>query len=116
LIGAASNYSELEGKAGGITMLFLIPSLVAFVTSRPNEHPFVTTTIGMIRMIAILPIPLGLIAGFVLITKGSQWILEAEAGIAAFFGLILLVGRLIDERKVRPDLNEYVEDNLTRIG
>lgn len=113
---SACEYSKLVGESAAVSMIFLIPGLVSVVTARPNEHPFVTAVLGIPRILAIVPIPLGIIAAFVLVTEGPRDILEAEALIAAVCGAILLLGRVIDEIKIKPALTEYVEDDLTRIG
>lgn len=116
LYGSARHFSDLAGETAAVSLLFLIPGLVSVVTIRHNENPFVTSVLGVPRILAIAPIPLGILAAFVLVTDGSKAILEYEALVAAAFGFILLLGRFIDELKVRPALLECVEDDLTRIG
>jgi hypothetical protein len=109
-------YADLVRESAAVSLIFLIPGLVSVVAARSNEHPYVTSVLGVPRIFAIMPIPLGVIAAFVLIVEGSAGILEVEALAAASCGAILLLGRMIDETKIRPGLTEYVEDDLTRIG
>lgn len=116
LYAACCEYETLVGQPASVPLIFLLPGLVAVVTARPNEHPYVTSVLGIPRILAITPIPLSIIAAFILIVEGSNWILGVEAGISAALGLILLLGRAIDEIKVKPELSEYLEDDLTRIG
>lgn len=116
LFGCAQNYSDFAGASVSVPLLFLIPGLVSVVTVRPNEHPFVTSVLGTMRILAITPIPLGILAAFVLMVEGSSCIIFAEAALAAGFGVVLLLGRFIDELKIKPELFEYLEDDLTRIG
>lgn len=116
LYGSARNYSDFAGDSISVPLLFLIPGLVSVVTVRPNEHPFVTSVLGALRILAISPIPLGILAAYVLMVEGPQWILEGEACVTAAFAAVLLLGRIVDEFKIKPDLFEYLEDDLTRIG
>jgi hypothetical protein len=116
LFGSYLHYSDFAGDSISVPLLFLLPGLVSVVTVRPNEHPFVTSVLGALRILAIAPIPLGILAAYVLMVEGSKSILEVEAIVCLLFGLILSLGRIIDEFKIKPDLFEYVEDDLTRIG
>ncbi len=113
---SSCHYADLVGESPAVSLIFLIPGLASVVAARSNEHPYVTSVLGIPRIFVILPIPLGVIAAFVLIVEGSASILELEALAAATCGAILLLGRMIDEKKIRPALTEYVEDDLTRIG
>jgi hypothetical protein len=116
LYGSFINYSHFAGASVSVPLLFLIPGLVSVVTVRPNEHPFVSSVLGAPRILAITPIPLGILAAYVLMVEGSKCILWAEAVVAAIFGVVLLLGRIVDELKIKPALSEYLEDDLTRIG
>jgi hypothetical protein len=116
LFGSYLHYSDFAGESISVPLLFLLPGLVSVVTVRPNEHPFVTSVLGALRILAIVPIPLGVLAAYLLMIKGSRCVLGIEAIVCLVFGGILLLGRIIDEFKIKPDLYEYLEDDLTRIG
>ena len=116
LWGTAENYEELAGKSAALSLLLLLPGLVSIVTVRPNEHPYVTSALLGVRVLAILPIPLGVLGAYALLTKNHSSILVAEAVAAAVVGVILLLGRIIDEFKLRPKCVEFVDDDQTRIG
>jgi|GEM_PF-2976962 len=116
LLIAALNHGVFVERPQAISVLFLLSGLVSLVAVRPNEHPYVTDVVLGIRMLAILPVALGLITAVALLAKWPAWIIWLEMGLAFLASAILLVGRWVDEREVRPDLNEYVGDDHTRIG
>ena len=117
LYGVYCNFETLQGaELAPVPLLLVIPGLVSVITARPGEHPYVSSVLFYIRVLAVVPLPLGLIAAYDLIVEGSPWIIRDCAALALFFGLVLLVGRLLDARKIRPRLTEWVADDLTRVG
>jgi hypothetical protein len=116
LWGSAAHYDELAGKPAAVSLLLLLPGLVSIVTARPGEHPYVTSALLGVRVLAIVPVPLGILSAYILLTKGNSSILVVEAIVSALAGSVLLLGRIIDEFKLRPRCVEFVDDDLTRIG
>lgn len=116
LLVAALDHDAFVDKSQAVSILFLLSGLVSLVAARPNEHPYVTEVVVGIRLLAILPILFGLVAAVALITDGPTWILWVEAGFSFVASGILFAGRWVDENEVKPDLNEYVGEDHTRIG
>lgn len=112
----AWEFDVLAGKGAAVPLLLLLSGLVSVITARPNEHPYVTGVLFGIRVMAIAPIPFSVIAAMVVLTNGAVPILTVLAAISALLGTILLAGRVVDELNSGPELDDYVEDNLTRIG
>lgn len=110
------DFTQLDGPKAPLSLLLVVPGLVSVVTTRPGEHPYASSVLFFVRLLAVLPLPLGVLAGFILLIEGPRgWILgSAVASLLA--GLILGGGRLIDWKEVRPQVTEWVNDHLTRIG
>jgi len=117
LLAAVSfNYTELWGPTAPVSLLLIVAGLVSVITARPGEHPYASSVLFFVRLLAVTPLPLSIIAAFLLLTEGSQSVFVGCAVAAAVFGAILVLGRIIDFFALRPRNNEWNDDQHTRVG
>jgi hypothetical protein len=116
LVGVYLNFDELAGPRAPVSLLLVVPGLVAVVTARPGEHPYASGVLFCVRLLAVTPLPLGILAAFILLTEGAKWVLLACAAAAASGGFILALGRFLDFLKLRPKPTEWYDNRLTRVG
>jgi len=110
------DFGELDGAKAPVSLLLVVPGLVSVVTARPGEHPYASSVLLVVRLLAVMPLPLGIVTAYVLLVEGSASIVLVCAITAAVCGFFLALGRFIDFFVLRPWPTEWYDDQLTRVG
>jgi hypothetical protein len=100
--------------SSGAALLLIIPSLASLVAARPNEHPYVTSVVILVRMLVLAPIPLAALATAILLSGWPHEALVPVIGLAVAIGLILVVGQY--RLRGRDVYREVVHNDLTRVA